>query len=503
MATTLQDFWLANPQHWFSKGEARAETDRIVYDRFRTYDWTKEQALGQVLYLDQCMRHFSRLEPMEESYIVECRWLAVRIVEAMSIDTLRACTDTELVWFLMPWKHLEMWDPLFVLVDTWLAGRSLAMFPALHRFFVDTYPKAYTAEAVAKQVVRSSGVHPYDPLRVCAAHPLAYDADDWAQGPIPDSARGLCEALQGIDNVAVSLSGGVDSMLMSLLLCRMRRNVVAIHIVYGNRDESDEETHVLQTFCTRIGLPLYVYRIEWLKRNMVDRAFYERMTRDLRFHVYKAVGFSVLLGHIQDDVVENIWTNLAHGNHLDYLPKFRPRGVEDGVVILRPWLRVSKQDVYKVAEDMGLPYLQNTTPSWSNRGKFREQFHGALREQYGEAVDAKIVEVADRLAGQSSLLDQLLFAPIRDSWNKDTRRIRVTQAVALGLDGHSWQRILRDVAHLHLGVGMPSAQSCDDLAGRIRRGVTHGQTVRMSKHISVRVFREGTDVWFHILPNVD
>jgi hypothetical protein len=195
------------------------------------------------------------------------------------------------------------------------------------------------------------------------------------------------------------------------------------------------------------------------------------MTRWLRFAVYRAVarGGRVLLGHIQDDVVENIWTNFAHGTHLENLAKMETEHVEEGVRICRPWLGVTKDMIYTYAEEAGIPYLKNTTPSWSNRGKFRTQFHPAVREQYGSGVDAKVIEVAGALKRQAELIDRLLYLPIQESWNAEMRTLDITRAIDANVDGSGWSRILTHLCHSRLGISKPSGKACADFAVRVGR----------------------------------
>ena len=487
MATNIRDFWLLHPEYWIAIGDKKHAIDTYIYDRFRTYDYTKDDLLGQVIYLDQFMRHFSRIEEIDESDIVKGRQRAIAIVKTIEMKDLAQLPEKELIWFLMPWKHMCEWDPIFQIMDAWLSTRNLTEFPHMNRFFMDTYKKAYTLENIVKKIVCSSGPRSYD-VTVCDQHPDIYVTENWVTLPIPNEAKPLITSLHAIDkqSLAISLSGGVDSMLMATLLKRTGAEVIAIHIVYGNRAESLDERDFLQTFCYKLRIPLYMYSVEWLKRGQVDRAFYERVTRDIRFRVYQALNRPVLLGHIQEDVVENIWTNIAHGNHLENLAKITKDSMEEGVKLYRPWLHVKKENIYAIAKAMAIPFLKNTTPSWSNRGKFRESFHKATKAQYGENIDEKLLETAERCKSQSDMLDRLLFQPIRESWQSDTKQIDVTQALSLQLDGHSWQRIVKDLAHIHLGVGMPSFSSCDDLAKRVARGVKDGQTIILSKHLRIQ-----------------
>lgn len=501
MSTTVRNFWLSNPEYWIALGEKRASIDRLIYDRFRMHDYTKEDDLGKIIYLDQFLRHFSRIDRIQESEILRSRYEAIQIVNNVKPDDLCKVSHKELIWYLMPWKHIGEWDILFRTLHSWLSSRSLTDFPALNRFFMDTYEKAYTGAAVASKVMHTALPLAYDAATICEVYPAEYAAEEWANQSLPEETLPLMDALRLVQgkSLAISLSGGVDSMLMTVMLAKMGVDVVAIHIMYGNRPASVDERNFLAGFCLKVGVPLYTYSIEWLTRGKVDRAFYERKTRDLRFHAYAAIGRPVLLGHIQEDVVENIWTNLANGNHLDDLAKIHVSSVEEGVVLYRPWLQVKKSLIYEVAGLLALPYLKNTTPSWSNRGKFRETFHAATVAQYGASVDEKMLEVAGRLESQSKLLDLLLFKPIKESWDEKNTCIDVTVAMGLSLDGHSWQRILKEVAHERLGVGMPGFKACSDFAFRVQRGVTNGQTIRLSKKLAFTFLLKDGKTWLKIV----
>lgn len=55
-------------------------------------------------------------------------------------------------------------------------------------------------------------------------------------------------------SIAVSLSGGVDSMCMAYILNEMKKNgiikdIVCIHLYYGNRKDSMRETDFIIRWC--------------------------------------------------------------------------------------------------------------------------------------------------------------------------------------------------------------------------------------------------------------
>jgi tRNA(Ile)-lysidine synthetase-like protein len=479
MTTQIETFWRSNPSYWIAISN-REKIDNHIYEKFSEYNWLKETDLGKVIYLDQFTRHFSRIEkkPNYEAYILACRNLACLIVKDLDLSTYSA---DDLVWLLMPFKHVGNYDFIFNSISKWLVSRKLIEFPLLSKFFNDSYKKAYTYEKICEGIRLVESYDAYDPSLICDYYPEKYYTEDWSELKInPDKIKELVGYLKKYvkDSCTVSLSGGVDSMVMCALLKLSKITFNAIHIVYGNRAESCQELAFISRFCSRLDIPLYTYRIEHLKRGHVDREFYEDVTREIRFNCYKVLTSSdvkcsidkpILLGHIQEDVVENIWTNFAKGQHLDKLGKMEIESVENGVTIIRPFLGVNKTNIYSISEELGIPYLKNTTPSWSNRGKFREKFYAATHEQYGESVDKKVIEVAERLSSQANLINKLLYEPIYKSWVPETKSIDVSIACRASLDAEGWSQILTHICHVCLHISKPTIHACRDFTSRIQK----------------------------------
>jgi tRNA(Ile)-lysidine synthetase-like protein len=508
MSQTISTFWRLHPKYWIALGDTQAKADKEIYDKFYNVKLDDHDWIDQVIYLDQFTRHFQRAAPdtykISEDDVGLARVRATQLVNS-NIELLSELDEFELVFCLMPFKHVGDFEFVFSTIhERWLVRHHepLRTYPLLWKFYADSYTKYYSQPEIIDIgiVYDSKGICDYNPDRICDSHPYLYSAADWATGDPPKCAAPLIKALkEHIQELKtptpliVSLSGGVDSMVMCYLLRRVGIPIVAVHIIYGNRVVSEEEFAFLRTYCRRLDVPLYAYRVEWLQRADAEREFYEEMTRRIRFAVYRSVGGSdahVALGHIQDDIVENIWSNLAHATHLTNLTKMSARETMEGVHIHRPWLSVIKSAVYAVSEAAGIPYLKNTTPSWSNRGKFRETFYAATHAQFGPSVDDKLLESARALAAQSDLVERLLYKPVYDSWN-ETRMLDITRAVEAGLDSEGWSQIFTTICHSKLCISKPSIHACRDFSVRVRRGGVESQRIPMKKDLTVVYHPDG------------
>lgn len=500
---SILSYWKSHPQYWIA-GARAPQADAEIVAAWWGYDLTHSNFLDQVIYYDQFLRHFSRVPStgVSEDDVREGRRKAA-LLTYENKAALASLTDVELVFALMPLKHTSDFQTIFAAVDCWLPhGKSLNDYPQLSRFYNDTYKKAYGLPGAVAPILKARAEADYDSDAITAACP---PAALWCTGELPAEAEPLCDALKryGGDAPVVSLSGGVDSMVLAALAVRSGLKVRALHIKYGNRDVSSMECDLLADYCAALGVPFYVYSIEWLRRGLCDRAFYERMTRTLRFAAYKAIRADrVCLGHIQEDVVENIWTNFAHGAHLDHLAKMSPVATEDDVCIVRPWLNVPKTVIYKIADALHIPHLKNTTPLWSNRGKFRSAFYEATHAQYGTSVDSKLLHVAEQLRKQALMLEKLLYQPVYDSWTPcATGGIVNIRSIcdAGGLDGEGWSKVLTTLCHTRCGIGKPSIHACNALSERLTKPVCDSIRVPMKKDLTLLIVKKADCVLMHLL----
>jgi tRNA(Ile)-lysidine synthetase-like protein len=501
MSTTIIEFWKNNRSFWITPPSKHKEVDELISQKFFHYDWNNDNIIGQVIYLDQFSRHFCRSQRITEFDVERQRRYAADIIRH-NLNLIKNFDEIEIIFALMPFKHIHHYDFIFdCLHNIWLPpGKHIIDYPDLQKFYIDTYKKAFTLDTIQENLITEHKLEPYDASLICDYYPELYKSKDWNLSPAADDK--LLPFLKTDKKVIVSLSGGVDSMVMLTLLKYNKVDVSAVHIVYGNRKESEHEYWLLAEFCSMLDVPLKVYRIKWLRRGEIDRQFYEDMTRDLRFATYHAAAEGepcVMMGHIKDDVIENVWTNIAHCHHLGNLKKMESEEVQLGVRIMRPLLTVDKADIYRVSETIGIPYFKNTTPSWSNRGKFREHFHKATIAQFGPSVDEKIIEFAEAIQTQNKLLNMLLYDPIYKSF-KDNK-VDITTAVQANLDANSWLGIFENICHKNLGLARPSIKCVRDFCSRLCKWSRDKLNVEMGKGLKVQVIqtREGKYIMEFIL----
>ena len=203
-----------------------------------------------------------------------------------------------------------------------------------------------------------------------------------------------------IESLFVSLSGGVDSMVITKILYYLKIfedefksvNIICIHINYNNRTESTNEADFLNQWCIKHGIIFKLKTISHIKRGITKRDVYEKESRDIRFNMYKKVlneynclsnNIGIMFGHHKGDVQENIISNMMKGCSLLNLNGMFQESIVNSVTIWRPLLSHVKDSIYHFSHTFGVPYFKDTTPDWSTRGRMRNQLLPLLTDMYG------------------------------------------------------------------------------------------------------------------------
>ena len=237
-----------------------------------------------------------------------------------------------------------------------------------------------------------------------------------------------------INDVCISLSGGVDSMVLCLILCQLReegniKNLVAVHVDYGNRDVSREECEFTANWCAYFGIPHITRRIEHMKRDgstivmdSVDRALYETETKNIRFNLYRHCmklygsendesieSMVVMLGHHRDDLAENVLMNVLRGGDVLNLFTMKPFQVIDRVPVCRPMLGLPKSDIYQIAHQYEVPYLKDTTSEDCFRGTVRKNVFPALQK-----IDPMVLQKLNKIGKSSDRWNNVVKTQVID-----------------------------------------------------------------------------------------
>lgn len=552
---SVLEFWFGKggKDRWFeSNPEKRDALDKEIRTKFcdllmsietTNCNFEKEDInikICAIIVLDQFSRHIFRNASLQGLMLIKHN---TKRASQISLEILKEKHETTSIYLealpfiLMPLKHDDLMVYWPVIKDE-LCRCNYTQYPMMYRFYKDTIKKVAinNNNDIETTIVDSSQSINFESITDFLPHGFFHiELFDVTTHTITnifiEFLQRFIDCLYNEDPtltdenkpiITISLSGGVDSMIATYILAFLSGHYLfqkrgfklqAAHLNYLNRDVSTREAQFVCWFCNKIGVPIYVRTIHEIQRRENNRDFYESLTRDVRFDFYRKLPKTtkypcVILGHNHDDIVENIWTNFAKGKFLFNLRKMEPIDLQDNVQLLRPLLFTKKTTIYEFSKLFHIAYLKNTTPSWSNRGKMRNEFLPAVEKQFENQTDVEFV--ADTLHEYGTFIEETLFNPILKSVIYEDERNRAIITINdshLKLGIHFWQTLFGKILN-SLGIGEPSRKSIRNFVKSLQKtiGLSVNWKCNIKKNIQVTM-DSGSDksrkLTLHITKNGD
>jgi len=223
----------------------------------------------------------------------------------------------------------------------------------------------------------------------------------------------------------VSLSGGVDSMVLLACLIKLSQEkdnyfpIFAASIDYSQRDEQQKEITFLIEYCNKYNIKVYITKVNGYSRkkeNSCPRTEFEEESRKIRFNLYKQIidehGCSgVFVGHHKDDIIENIFTNSMKGSNILDMEVMKKNSTIHNVNIYRPFLDFHKYDIFKLAHSQNIPYFLDTTPKWSRRGKMRFEIFPLLDNVFTQSWRLKLKDLGNQSNEWGEYIKEYIINP--------------------------------------------------------------------------------------------
>lgn len=461
--TEITHFWLNNPDIWFN---STSNTDNIIKSKFgvnpeKLLVYLKNKPieyLNNIIVYDQIVRHIYR---NDNTQIMRYNNIAVNLCN----DGLKQKYDLELTpsarcFFLMPLRHTFNADKIQKVINIIKKYDNWKEIPEYVRFYkasVKSLSKLISNQVKKENIYTNNQSNNFEHicdfwsqplLNIDRKHPLILISEKFLQKYYNHGA------------ITISLSGGVDSMVCCYIFNFLKTiypfELKAVHINYNNRSSCTEEKKFLNWFCSLLEVDLYIRDIYEIQRTRdTMRTFYEEITQEIRFDTYKVVGGNVILGHNKDDCIENIFCNIRKKRNFDNLTGMSYTHIQNDVEIWRPFLNIDKQTLINFAKEHNIPYLVDSTPTWSDRGKMRDCLIPEINK-FSRDIIPGLFDLSNKINEQNTLLEELIYKPFTDDiiWEKT----KVITNNNNKLPETFWKDIMIQIAR-HLNCKYPSNKS--------------------------------------------
>lgn len=217
------------------------------------------------------------------------------------------------------------------------------------------------------------------------------------------------------DQVLLGVSGGVDSMVLAVLLLRLKNEIdfqfSIAHVNYQLRGkESDAQEKLVSDFSRENDIQCFVTQPA-LPKNSKEN--FQKMARDFRYHYFTEIALSlkatkVLTAHHQEDQIETILAQLLRGASLKGLKGMRPqRSLHPKVALLRPLLAISKETLIDYAKAHAILYSEDSSNASDHywRNELRHKLLPVIKDLRPKAFQ-KILQFGEEMQDLSLYLSQ-------------------------------------------------------------------------------------------------
>ncbi|MFH0767065.1 MAG: tRNA lysidine(34) synthetase TilS [Bacillota bacterium] len=186
----------------------------------------------------------------------------------------------------------------------------------------------------------------------------------------------------------LSVSGGVDSMVLLSVLLNSLYKLVVVHFNHLKRDESVIEKDLVESFCQKNEIPFHYYTISIKSGNFHHQAHQMRIHYlNEVAHLYKTP--YILTAHHLDDLFENILIKLTRGSNLLGYAGMQLIHSDDKFTYVKPLLYTSKQEIYEYAEINHIPFLSDGSneENYFLRNRYRHAVVPIMKQENEQLLD--------------------------------------------------------------------------------------------------------------------
>lgn len=197
------------------------------------------------------------------------------------------------------------------------------------------------------------------------------------------------------DRVAVGVSGGADSMvLLWALLDKQKQVGFYLKVVNVNHhirgEESDKDSLFVKEFCEKKKIPYEIVDVDVPKLQRDQKLTLEESARNARYAAFEKImkidGLNKLvLAHHKNDQAETILMHIFRGSGIS-----GACGIRSNDKIIRPLLKLSKEEILKIANEYGVKFVVDSTNEKNDysRNFLRNVVFAEILKVYPNAVDS-------------------------------------------------------------------------------------------------------------------
>lgn len=217
------------------------------------------------------------------------------------------------------------------------------------------------------------------------------------------------------EKVIVAVSGGPDSMALLYLLKELNAllclDLYVAHLDHGMRRTSSQDHAFVKKTAEKLKLPFISEVLD--SKKIKKGGSSEDILRRLRYSFLLKVAKKerarkIALAHHRDDQAETVLMRLLRGSGLYGLSAILPKRTQEGCVIVRPLLEISRRDILAYLKKNRIDFKVDETNSEERffRNKIRNQLLPLLEKRYNPNVKRVLSNLAFSVGADYAFLSK-------------------------------------------------------------------------------------------------
>jgi tRNA(Ile)-lysidine synthase len=199
------------------------------------------------------------------------------------------------------------------------------------------------------------------------------------------------QLFQNSDKVLLTISGGIDSMVMLDLFIKSNTKIAVAHCNFGLRsNESDGDEKLVFNTCQKNNIEYFTIKFNTKSFAEENKISIQMAARQLRYDWFNKIALEnncqfIATAHHQNDVAETMLINITRGTGMSGLHGILPKKNN----IIRPLLFSNKAEITHYANEHNIDFREDSSNKKDNywRNKIRHLVIPKLEELNTNAVN--------------------------------------------------------------------------------------------------------------------
>jgi tRNA(Ile)-lysidine synthase len=195
----------------------------------------------------------------------------------------------------------------------------------------------------------------------------------------------------------VSVSTGVDSMVLLDIVNRFSHPLVVVHFNHQKRDTSWMEADYLQSYCEKHGLIFEYVLLNIDGGNFQDEAHKQRKTHLERVALAHQTPY-ILTAHHANDLAETVLMKLSRGSNLLGYAGLQEVSKQGDFIYIKPFLSIPKTALYDYAKNHQVHFFEDASnqDNLYTRNRYRKEIIPQLIDENPQFLD-KVFQYSNHL----------------------------------------------------------------------------------------------------------